>query len=237
MSDNDSFRAGPDENGDGSMVVEVWDWPVRVVHWTMVLLLLTLVVTAKMGGPAMEWHMRAGEVMLAVVVFRVLWGFAGSPRARFVNFLRGPRAVVTYARSLRRRSYKVHLGHNPLGGWMIVLLLGMLLVQAGTGLFSRDDFAAEGPLVRLISDEWSDAISSFHSNNAWVLVGLACVHIVAVLGYLFALKLNLIKPMIVGRQRVPVTFVTATPRRRLSRRALLLAVLSGVVVWRIVTRA
>lgn len=236
MSASDDSHVSPGNSVGASMVVEVWDWPVRAAHWAMALLLVTLVVTATIGGPAMEWHMRAGEVMLALVVFRVLWGFAGPPRARFVNFLRGPRAVISYARSLRSRSRNVHLGHNPLGGWMALLLLGMLLVQAGTGLFSTDDVAAEGPLARLISDDLSEVISTFHRTNAWVLVGLAAVHVLAVFGYFFALKQNLIKPMIVGKQRVPISFVTATPRRSLSRRAVLLAVLSGLLVWRIVTR-
>src|ERR1700676_4191786 len=98
--------------------VRVWDWPVRAVHWAMVALLVMLVVSAKIGGNAWEGHCRFGEEMLAVVLFRVIWGFAGPRHARFASFLRGPRAVMSYVRSLLRPPHHVHIGHNPLGGWM-----------------------------------------------------------------------------------------------------------------------
>src|SRR5205085_10607784 len=104
------------------------DWPVRVVHWAMTILIVVLVATATIGGNAMEWHMRAGEAMLALVLFRIVWGFAGSRYARFANFLRGPGAVAIYARSLTRPAREVHVGHNPLGGWMVIVLLAGLLV-------------------------------------------------------------------------------------------------------------
>jgi cytochrome b len=113
------------------VAVRVWDWPVRIVHWAMVLLLIALLTTAWIGGDAMTWHMRAGESMLTLVLFRVIWGFAGSRYARFTSFVRGPRAVITYARSILAPPHELHVGHNPLGGWMVIALLLALLFQTG----------------------------------------------------------------------------------------------------------
>src|SRR5271166_1648469 len=94
----------------------VWDLPLRIVHWAMVALLIVLVATAKIGGDAMDWHIRAGETMLTLTLFRILWGFLGSRHARFANFVRGPRVVLAYARSLLRPAHAQFVGHNPLGG-------------------------------------------------------------------------------------------------------------------------
>lgn len=215
--------------------VRVWDWPVRVVHWAMAVLLVVLVTTAKIGGNAMEWHVRAGETMLTLVLFRVVWGFTGSRHARFSSFLRGPGAVTRYARSLSRPPHEVHVGHNPLGGWMVIALLAALLVQAGTGLFSNDDVLTDGPMVRFISKDLSDAISGFHIKNAWVVVALASIHIVAVLYYLMALKENLIAPMLHGSKTMPAPADTDdTPMRHAKAVALLAA--CAIAVWLLVTR-
>ena len=218
------------------VIARVWDWPVRLVHWMIVALLVTLVVTAEVGGNAMEWHIRAGETMLALVLFRVIWGFVGTRHARFSSFVRGPDAVLRYARSVVRPPHELHVGHNPLGGWMVIALLLLLLVQAGTGLFSNDDVLTEGPLVRFISKDLSDTISGFHIKNAWVIVALACAHIGAVLFYLLALKENLIAPMVHGSKRLPATHASAGARREGPAKAIVLLVGCGLAVWWVVTR-
>jgi len=221
----------------GSTSKRVWDGPVRLTHWAMVLLLIALIATALIGGDAMDWHMRAGEAMLALVVFRIVWGFVGSPYARFSSFVRGPAQVAAYARSIVRPPRQFHIGHNPLGGWMVILLLLALLVQAGTGLFSNDDILTDGPLVRFITKDLSDAISSIHRKNAWIVVTLACFHIAAVLFYLLALRENLIRPMIAGSKDVPSAYVSAAHDGR-SRSALaaVLFAACACAVWFLVTR-
>lgn len=218
------------------VIARIWDWPVRLVHWMIVALLVTLVVTAEVGGNAMEWHVRAGETMLALVLFRVIWGFVGTRHARFSSFVRGPAAVLRYARSVVRPPHELHVGHNPLGGWMVIALLLLLLVQAGTGLFSNDDVLTEGPLVRFISKDLSDTISGFHIKNAWVIVALACVHIGAVMFYLLALKENLIAPMVHGSKRLPATRANAGAGREGPAKAIVLLGGCGLAVWWLVTR-
>jgi cytochrome b len=218
------------------VVTRVWDWPVRIVHWAMVLLLVALLTTAKIGGEAMTWHMRAGEAMLALVLFRLVWGFSGSYHARFTSFLRGPRAVFSYARSVMRPPHEVHIGHNPLGGWMVIALLLALLFQTSTGLFTNDDVLTEGPLVRLIGKDLSDTISSFHRRNAWIVIALASAHIGAVLFYLVALKENLIHPMVHGTKTVPAAQANASHASANNvKAAIWFAACAAAVVW-IVTR-
>jgi cytochrome b len=216
------------------IAVRVWDWPVRIVHWAMVLLLITLLTTAKIGGDAMEWHMRAGETMLALVLFRVIWGFTGSRYARFTSFVRGPRAVIAYARSIVGPPHEVHAGHNPLGGWMVIALLLALLAQTGTGLFTNDDVLTEGPLVRLITKDLSDTITGFHHRNAWIVIALATAHIGAVLFYLIALKENLIQPMLHGAKTLPATHAIAGADANNVKASVLFATCAAAV-WLLVT--
>ena len=164
-----------------ALEVAVWDWPVRVVHWAMVALVVTLLATGLSGGSAvMVWHMRAGEALLALVLFRILWGFAGSGNARFASFVRGPREVMRHLRSCIRPPHQVHATHNPAGGWMVVALLVVLLVQCGLGLFTHDDVMTEGPLVGRVSEDLSDVLSALHRRGWWLVAGLATVHILAV---------------------------------------------------------
>jgi cytochrome b len=224
-------------HAEASVSKRVWDAPVRLTHWAMVLLLIVLVASALIGGNAMDWHVRAGEAMLSLVIFRIVWGVVGSPYARFSSFVHGPAKVIAYARSILRPPHEFHIGHNPLGGWMVILLLLALLVQATTGLFSNDDVLTEGPLVRFITKDLSDAISSIHRKNAWFVIGLACLHIGAVLFYLIALRENLIRPMIAGIKDIPSGYVSAA-HEGTSRNALaaVLFAICACAVWFLVTR-
>ncbi len=212
--------------------VRVWDLPVRLFHWALVVLLVAQVVTGTLGGSRfLVWHMRGGYAVLALVLFRVLWGFAGSEHARFGSFVRGPSAVGRYARSLVRPPHHPHAGHNPLGGWMVVLLLVLLLVQAVLGLFSNDDVATDGPWTKFITKDLSDVLSSRHRKLAWVIVALAGVHVAAVLYYLVALKQNLVMPMLTGVKRVPQALAPHLGRASGIRAAAILVACSALVWW------
>ena len=185
----------------GNLGVATWDLPVRVFHWALVLLVISQIVTASVGGNAMQFHAFGGYAILALVLFRVLWGFFGGTQARFRDFVRGPGAVFRYAKSMRRGPHSAHRGHNPLGGWSVLAMLGSLLVQATTGLFANDDVMMEGPLAKHVSDRASEIATAIHDVNAVVLLTLVAVHIAAVLFYLLARKENLITPMITGRKQ------------------------------------
>jgi cytochrome b len=181
--------------------VPTWDLPVRVFHWALVVLVIAQLVTASIGGNAMQVHAFGGYAILALVLFRILWGFLGGTHARFRDFVRGPGPVIRYAKSILRGPYLPHRGHNPLGGWSVLAMLGSLLVQASTGLFANDDVLMEGPLAKHVSDRASEIATAIHDVNAAVLLTLIAIHIAAVLFYLLAKKENLIAPMITGRKQ------------------------------------
>jgi cytochrome b len=181
----------------------VWDVPVRAFHWTLVALIVISSITAQIGGNAMQIHEWSGFTILTLVLFRLLWGVLGSTHARFKAFVRGPGAVWDYAKSLLHGRPVFHVGHNPLGGWMILALLGSLLVQAGTGLFANDDIMIEGPLAKHVSKEISDLLSKLHETNFKLLLALIFLHVAAALYYLVARRDNLIKSMVTGNKSIP----------------------------------
>jgi cytochrome b len=182
----------------GSRPILVWDPPTRLFHWLLVALVTASFASGKIGGNAMWYHERCGEAILALLIFRLMWGFIGSTPSRFRTFLAGPSTVVRYALTLFQRESDHHLSHNPLGGWSVVAMLLVLFVQAGTGLFANDDIATEGPLYKWVSKAASDRLTSIHRLNHDVIIILVAVHVAAVLFHLIYKRENLITPMITG---------------------------------------
>jgi cytochrome b len=216
--------------------VRVWDLPVRVFHWALVLLFAFMFLSGKLKGNWMEWHMYAGYMILALVLFRVLWGFAGSTFARFSNFLAGPGACIAFMKKLLSKSPAHVPGHNPLGGWMVLVLLAALLAQAGMGLFANDDISIEGPLFKFVSKDLSDRLTSLHYYNAYLLLALAGVHVAAVLFHVFVKKENLVAAMFTGVKKLGADTEVPAVRFASSWRALGLFVLALVAVILIVKR-
>jgi cytochrome b len=228
--------SAPDSASGFAIAVPVWDWPVRAVHWTLAALFAVLLATGFAGNEWLAWHMRAGEALLALVLFRILWGFAGSRHARFSAFVRGPAQTLAYARSLLRPPHAIHAGHNPLGGWMVVALLGVLLVQAGLGLFTNDDVLYEGPFARHVSKELSDTLSALHRRNAWIAIALSSLHVLAALAYLAAFRENLIAPMFTGAKTLPRARAGEAIGATAHGRAIALLALCAFAVWLAVRR-
>jgi cytochrome b len=188
---------------EARVAVKVWDLPVRLFHWILVLLLVFQIVSGKIGGRLMAWHVYAGYAVLALIVFRVLWGFAGSTHARFASFIKGPSAALRFASRLLSRTAVPQVGYNPLGGWMVIALLISLALQATSGLFANDSLTTAGPLAALVSFEVSDDLSLFHRWNFKVLLALAGIHVAASLYHWLAMKDDLIVAMFTGVKNVP----------------------------------
>jgi len=212
--------------------VRVWDIPVRLFHWILVALIILSFTTAQIGGNAMRVHELSGFTILALVLFRVLWGLFGGTYARFADFVRAPTHALGYAKALARGRAPFYAGHNPLGGWMIVAMLLCLLMQAGTGLFANDDIMTEGPLYPWVSKQTSDLLSKIHQINFYMLLTLIPLHVAAALYYLWAKRENLILPLLSGRKRVPDTLAAHESRGGpLWLAALLLALCAGAVYF------
>lgn len=213
--------------------IRVWDLPTRLFHWGLVALIALQYASGEFGWLSMRWHFLLGYATLALVVFRVLWGFAGSDTSRFRGFVRGPRALLRYVGDLVRGSDRRTPGHNPLGGWSVLLMLASIALQAVTGLYTTDDIIEEGPLVARASSATVEWMTRIHHLNRYVLLGLIALHLLAIA--LHALRRhNLVAPMLHGRARVdgaPVLrFVSAWL-------ALLLFALSAAAVWALVAWA
>ena len=186
-------------------LVQVWDLPVRLFHWVLVALLIGSYVTAQIDE--LEWHMRCGECVLALLVFRIVWGLVGSDTARFVRFIRGPRAVW---RHFTAHPGETAVGHNPAGGWAVLAMIIVLCAQVGTGLFADDDISEEGPFARFVTRPTRKLLTGLHDRNFNILLGLIALHVVAIGAYWLVRGENLVWPMVTGRR----LFAGAEPARR-----------------------
>lgn len=209
----------------------VWDIPTRLIHWLIVVSFALSWWSAEMRE--MEWHYRSGMAMLFLVLFRLLWGIFGSRPSRFASFVRGPFAVLAYARTLFRRDHHPLPSHNPLGGWSAMALLTFLLAQVILGLFSVDtDGIESGPLSWLVDFESGRAAAEFHEWGFDLLLILTGLHIAAVLFYVFYKRENLILAMISGRKRMRAPPPSAV-RQASAWTALVALLIAGAVTWAI----
>ena len=180
-----------------SHLVRVWDLPTRLFHWALVVCIVGLVTTAQIGGNAMEWHFRFGYSVLTLLLFRLLWGFVGGHWSRFSTFLYSPASLLRYLPG--REVDGQPLGHSPLGALSVFAILGLLLLQVGTGLFSDDEIAAVGPLSKLASGAVVSQLTHYHKDIGKVIVLiLVLLHIGAIAFYRIKRKKDLIRPMLIG---------------------------------------
>lgn len=213
--------------------VPVWDAPVRLFHWALAVLVVFSFVTGKLGGGWMQWHVKSGSCILALLVFRLAWGVVGSSTARFAGFVRGPRAAIDYARTLLARRPVVRAGHNPLGGWMVMAMLAMLLVQASSGLFADDEIMTQGPLSVKASSAVVARMNWIHEFNQWVIVGAVALHVAAIATYQWGLRVDLLGPMVHGSATLDPS--EAPPRLGSSAlAAVLMAISAAAVYWLVV---
>ena len=212
--------------------MRVWDAPTRLFHWAVVLLIATSYLTIRYNR--IEWHLLSGYTLLALLLFRLAWGFVGSETSRFSQFLRSPAAALRHLAHFTRREADDQVGHNAAGGWMVLVLLADIAVQLGLGLFSSEEFVAAGPLAHYISRDASDYVTKLHALNFTVLLYLMGLHVVAVIAYAVVKRQNLLRPMITGRKRLPGA--TRQPRMASPLLAVLLVALSACLVWVMATR-
>jgi len=173
--------------------IKLWDLPTRLFHWSLFALVAAAIISGQVGGNAIDWHGKIGLAIIGLVVFRIVWGFAGSTYARFAQFFPSPASIAAY-----RRGEWHGLGHNPIGALAVFALLAMVLAQAVGGLFANDDIAFRGPLFALVGKELSDRITGLHHLASNFLIALVVLHIATVMFYKHVKKNNLIRPMITG---------------------------------------
>ena len=186
-----------------SRAVLVWDAPTRLFHWLVAVLVAAAYATWRLNW--MVWHGWVGEALLALLLFRLLWGFFGSETARFSRFLTSPRTALQHLRYALLREPDRQVGHNPAGGWVVVVLLALLLAETLTGLYVANDIADEGPLTEIVPAPVANAISAAHAILWDVLLALIAFHVLAIAAYAVAKGQNLLLPMITGTKVLPAS--------------------------------
>jgi cytochrome b len=179
-------------------IIRVWDLPIRLFHWLLVLCIIGSLISVNLGGNAIQWHAYFGYCILTLLIFRIVWGFIGSTHARFASFFPKPATVIAYL----RKSAPHYLGHNPLGAISVFALLLVLSVQASTGLFVDDEVAFQGPLAKYVSESTISLLSEIHESNQVLIYALIAIHISAIWYYNKFKGENLIKPMISGDKEI-----------------------------------
>jgi cytochrome b len=175
----------------------VWDWPLRVFHWSLVLAVAGSFATHYAGIEWFDWHRRCGYVVVVLTGFRLAWGFTGPRYSRFQSFLRGPRAVIDH---LRGRLPYPSAGHNPVGAASVLVFLVSLAVQAVTGLFANDEIANAGPFYGWVTQETSNRLTGLHELNSSLLVALIVTHLCAIAWYDGVRRLGLVRAFWTGRK-------------------------------------
>ena len=183
--------------------IYVWDWPLRLFHWLLVISIGAAYLTQEFD--LMVWHQRIGLTILGLLVFRIVWGFVGTRHARFADFLRGPAGVLAYLRGNWRG-----LGHNPLGGWSVMMLLLLPFGMAASGLFANDDVTFTGLLSGWLDKDGSDQATSLHHLGFNLLLGMIALHLVAIIFFRWKKRTDLLRPMLTGWKPGDTTTQTTT---------------------------
>lgn len=205
------------------MRITVWDLPLRLFHWLLVLAVAGALVTINLGDGWMEWHGRCGLAVVGLITFRLVWGVLGSTHSRFASFFPSPAAIGRYCRGQWQG-----VGHNPLGALSVYALLGLFAFQAVSGLFASDEIAFSGPLSQVVSYNAVNTLSSWHRQTELWLYLLIGLHLLAILAYRLRGR-KLLGPMLHGQ--VETTEATAQPRGGGAGAFVVALVIALAVVW------
>lgn len=213
-----------------NLPMPIWDVPIRVFHWLLVVLIGFMWLSGKQGW--LEYHMWSGYTILTLLVFRVIWGFVGSDTARFVYFLKSPIEAIRHLCHIAKREPDTEIGHNAAGGWMVLGLLALLFAQVFSGMAANDDISVEGPLYGLVGKSWSDWATSQHHFLFKVIQVAVGLHILAIIVYAVLKRHDLVRPMITGKKRMPGAMTA--PRMVSGKLALLIWFAAAILVFAIV---
>lgn len=210
--------------------VRVWDLPTRLFHWGLAIGVTGLAVSGTVGGNAMVWHFRFGYAVLALLLFRIVWGLVGGRWSRFAAFIYAPQSIIDYLKGKGKPEHGV--GHSPVGALSVFAMLGFLLLQIGSGLVSDDEIAFAGPLTAYVSNATVGLATHYHANiGKWILLSLITLHVAAIVFYLLR-KHKLVEAMVHGDKELQRP-MPASRDDLVSRTAALLVFMAcaGLTYW------
>ncbi len=176
----------------------IWDLPLRLFHWSLVASIAWSWIAIEFFDN-LQQHFYAGYVTLTLLLFRLAWGFAGSYYSRFKRLFFSPKESLDYARGLFTNSSKRYAGHSPIGSFAVIALLGLLVAQVTTGLFSTDEYYF-GPLASLVGQARMEQLTDLHKAIFEWLQAMIVLHIIAIAVYRLVKKETLTAAMITGRK-------------------------------------
>jgi cytochrome b len=176
----------------------VWDLPVRLFHWSLVTSLFAAWYTSDGERNLIDWHLKIGYFILGLIIFRIIWGVFGTRYAKFTQFIPNKKSLLYYLKNFKQEKNYTTVGHNPIGGLMVVFMLTLVLSQAVSGLFMNDDIFTSGPYYSSASSSIQSIMSLIHHNVFDIIIVVSVLHIAAAFYYLLVKKANLIVPMITG---------------------------------------
>lgn len=200
----------------------IWDLPTRLFHWLLVASLIGQYVTVEWMDSAVQWHFYLGYFTLGLIAFRFIWGVIGPKYARFSHFVTGPVPVVSYVKTLFSKAPASTAGHNPLGGWFVVIMLVLVAIQGISGLFMTDDVFLDGPYRQMADSDTLEVMNWLHHVAFDILVYVIALHVGAIMFYTFYKKRRLVPAMIHGKQK--------TSDHGISGSRVLLAIIVGLCV-------
>ncbi len=214
--------------------IKIWDLPTRLFHWCLVALFVTSWASAEFDYFTIHYY--SGYGILTLVLFRLVWGFAGSDTSKLVSYLKSPITVLRYVRSLGERKAGTEIGHNPMGGYAVLAMIGLLAAQIGTGLFAQDvDFINAGPLSDMVSFDMGNQASNLHHILFDLLLIMIGIHLAAVAFHEGYKREGLVRSMITGWRGYgpdgPVSPPTLVPSSRALFVFALAALAMVFIVW------
>ncbi len=212
----------------------VWDLPTRIFHWSLVVCIACLLITVNIGGDWMQWHFKFGYAVLSLLLFRVVWGFVGGRWSRFASFIYAPSTIVAYYKG--RGTPEQSIGHNPMGSASVFAILGILLLQVASGLFSDDEISNQGPLTKFVSAARISTATWYHKEvGSNIVIALIVLHIAAIFYYLYKKKDNLIQPMLQGDKLLTIEAPASRDDAASRAVAAVVFALCAALVWWIVS--
>ncbi|BFM05488.1 cytochrome b/b6 domain-containing protein [Halioxenophilus aromaticivorans] len=190
--------------------IKAWDLPTRVWHWSIVALIAFLWFSAEIADDLMDWHMMAGRTLLGLLLYRIVWGVMGSETARFSRFVRSPLAALTELKGLAGGQHTRYIGHNPAGGWFVLVLIALMALQAISGLFVSDGYFYEGPWASSVSGDVQDTMMDIHELGINLIIAAVVIHVLAIVVHSLRGD-HLVGAMITGNKKVSTTTADGTP--------------------------
>ena len=213
----------------------IWDLPTRLFHLLLIVCVAGLFASAELLEDNLQIHFYFGYATLTLLLFRLMWGFAGGHWSRFSSFVPTPHKLLTFVKSMRSHN-TASIGHNPLGALSVLAMLFVLLVQVFTGFFSYDDVAFNGPWSNLISNDLSDLLTEYHSEvGKSILLLLIALHVTSIVFYKRVKNEDLVSPMLHGDKSVPDNTPASTDNSQSRLLAFALLMASAAITYGLIS--